>query len=171
MPMMARKECILILDNIRSVENVGSIFRSAESFGVERVVLVGITPAPVDRFGRKRKDFAKVALGTEEIISYEVGKSISKVIEELKKDSYKIIALEQHPKAQKLGSYEVGKLGKFVLIVGNEVEGVSQEALKLADEIVEIPMMGRKESLNVSVATGVALFRLLFSDSVEPREP
>ena len=87
------KECILVLDNIRSVENVGSIFRTAEGFGVSKIVLVGITPAPVDRFGQKRTDFSKVSLGSENLVSYEVCKFISPPLEELKKDGFKIIAL------------------------------------------------------------------------------
>ena len=154
------KKCVLVLDNIRSVENAGSIFRTAEGFGVSKIILVGITPAPRDRFGRKRNDFAKVSLGSEELVSWEVCKSISSKLEELKKEGYRIVALEQHPKAIKLGNYEVDKLSKFVLVVGNEVEGVSREMLEMADDIVEIPMMGEKESLNVAVATGVALYHL-----------
>ncbi|MBI1974553.1 MAG: TrmH family RNA methyltransferase [Candidatus Zambryskibacteria bacterium] len=154
-------EFILILDNIRSVENVGSIFRTAECFGVSKIVLVGITPAPVDRFGRKRTDFSKVSLGSEKLVSYEACKSISPKLEELKKEGYKIIALEQHPLSTKLSNFPTSKLKNFALVVGNEVEGVSKEALELADDIVEISMMGMKESLNVSVATGVALYHLL----------
>src|SRR3989338_8775059 len=153
------KKCVLILDNIRSVENAGSIFRTAEGFGVSKIILVGITPAPRDRFGRKRNDFAKVSLGSEELVSYEVCKSISSKLEELKKEGFKIIALEQHPNSVELN--KIDKLNKFALIVGSEVDGVSKEALELADDIAEIPIMGEKESLNVSVATGVALYHLL----------
>lgn len=155
------RECILILDNIRSVENVGSIFRTAEGFGVSKIILAGITPAPIDRFGRIRQDFAKVSLGTEKLVSYEVCKFISPRLKELKNNGYRILALEQHPNAIKLSNLKTSELQNFVLIVGNEVEGISKEALELADDIVEIPMMGEKESLNVSVATGVALYYLL----------
>ena len=152
------KDCILVLDNLRSVENTGSIFRTAEGLGVKRIVLVGTTPAPTDRFGRRRKDFAKVALGAEELISWEVCKSISPKLKELRKAGYKIAVLEQHPKAKELMKLKASKLA---LVVGNEVEGVSRAALRSADFILEIPMRGKKESLNVSVAAGIALFELL----------
>ena len=155
------KTCILILDNLRSVENTASIFRTAEGLGVKKIYLIGTTPAPMDRFNRKRKDFSKVALGAEEFISWEVSKSISSVIEELKEQNFKIVALEQHSKANKLGSYKANKLGRFALIVGSEVDGVSRIILDICDEIVEIPMRGKKESLNVSVSTGIALYTLL----------
>lgn len=156
---------ILILDNIRSVENTASIFRTADGLGVEKIFLIGTTPYPLDRFGRKRKDFAKVALGAEETIAWEYSKEIVSVINGLKKEGLKIIALEQDSRSRKLSALPAGRQGnkfeRFALIVGNEVEGVSKEALALADEIVEIPMHGKKESLNVSVATGIALFTLL----------
>lgn len=155
------KTCVLVLDNLRSVENTGSIFRTAEGLGVSKIILVGTTPTPLDRFGRKRQDFAKVSLGAEEFISWEVGKSISSVIEELKDQGFKIIVLEQHPNAIKLTNFKTSELTNFTLVVGNEVDGVSKEALKMADAIVEIPMVGKKESLNVSVSTGIALFTLL----------
>lgn len=152
------KTCILILDNIRSVENTASIFRTAECLGVSKIFLIGTTPAPIDRFGRKRKDFAKVSLGAEELVDWEHAKEVSAVLEELKSQGLKVISLEQDPKSVKLG----GQIYKnFCLIVGNEVEGVSKEALHASDEILEIEMVGEKESLNVSVATGVALFELL----------
>ena len=156
------KECVLILDNIRSVENVGSIFRTAEGFGVSKIILVGITPAPVDRFGRKRTDFSKVSLGAEDLVPWEQVETsdLGFKIQDLRMNGFKIIALEQHPNSKKLEA-STKHLEPFVLIVGSEVDGVSKEALELADDIVEIPMMGEKESLNVSVATGVALYNLL----------
>lgn len=152
------KECILILDNLRSVENTASIFRTADGFGVGKIVLVGTTPAPVDRFGRERKDFAKVSLGSEKSVEWEYKKEIKEVLDEIKGE-YQIIALEQHPNSKRLKDFVPSD--KFALIVGSEVEGVSKEALEASDEIVEIPMMGMKESLNVSVATGATLFHLL----------
>lgn len=158
---MSKKTCVLILENLRSVENTGSIFRTAEGLGVSKIILVGTTPAPVDRFDRKRADFAKVSLGAEELISWEVGKSINSVIQELKELNFQIISLEQHPNSVKLPNFQTSELTNFALIVGNEVDGVSKEALEMSDEIVEIPMQGQKESLNVSVATGIALFSLL----------
>ena len=155
------KTCVLILENLRSVENTASIFRTAEGLGVSKIILVGTTPAPLDRFGRKRNDFAKVSLGSEEFISWEVGKSISSVIEELREQNFKIIALEQTSNSTSLKNFQTSKLSNFALIVGNEVDGVSKEALKASDVMIEIPMRGKKESLNVSVSTGIALFMLI----------
>lgn len=151
-------KCVLVLDNIRSVENVGSIFRTAESFGVEKVVLVGITPAPVDRFGRKRKDLAKVALGREDRVLWEKVEDVLSIISLLKDEDYQILALEQDKRSVRLRDFKAEE--KFALIVGNEVEGISKSVLDQVDKILEIPMTGESESLNVSVATGVALFHL-----------
>ncbi len=153
------KTCVLILDNIRSVENTGSIFRTAEGLGVSKIYLIGTTPAPLDRFGRKRADFAKVSLGAEGLIDWESRKDIKEVIEELRDQNFKIISLEQTDKSKNLKDFDISK--SFALIVGNEVEGISKEALEMSDEVVEIEMKGEKESLNVSVVTGIALFSLL----------
>ncbi len=153
-------QCILVLDNIRSVENAGSIFRTADCLGVSKIILVGTTPAPIDRFGRKRKDFSKVSLGAEEFVPWEQTDNIQSTINNLKKERYKIIALEQDPNSKKLEP-STKKLPKFVLIVGNEVDGLPRVTLGKCDEILEIEMKGRKESMNVSVATGIALFALL----------
>ena len=155
---MLKKTCVLILENLRSVENTASIFRTAEALGVSKIILVGTTPAPVDRFGRKRQDFTKVSLGAENM-NWEHVKDLGSTIYDLRDQGFKILALEQHPKAIELN--KVNKLDKFVLVVGNEVEGVSKGTFDMCDEIVEIPMRGKKESLNVSVATGIALFMLL----------
>ena len=155
------QKTVLILDNIRSVENTASIFRTADCLGVSKIYLIGTTPCPIDRFGRKRKDFAKVALGAEEFVPWEYVKDIKDQISKLKSEGYKILALEQHPHSKNLQTVNCKLQTNFALIVGNEVDGVSEVALGLADEIVEIPMQGEKESLNVSVATGIALFSLL----------
>lgn len=157
-----RKTCVLILDNLRSVENTASIFRTAEGLGVSKIILIGTTPAPIDRFGRKRKDFSKVALGAEDLIEWEhiAVNNFQFTISNLQKDGFKIFALEQHPKSIKLEP-STKNLEPFALIVGNEVDGVSRVALDIADEVVEIPMRGQKESLNVSVSTGIALHMLL----------
>ncbi len=153
------KECILVLDNIRSVANVGSIFRTADCLGVLNIILVGTTPTPIDRFGRKRKDFIKVSLGAEEFIKWEYSVEMLPVIKKLKEEKYKIIALEQDKNSKDLKKFKAPK--KLVLVVGNEVEGVSKNVLKECDEILEISMKGKKESMNVSVSAGIALFNLL----------
>lgn len=154
------KTCVLLLDNLRSVENTGSIFRTAEGLGVSKVICIGTTPTPFDRFGRKRNDFAKVSLGAEDMLEWAYAKEIEGVLGELKEQGFEIVALEQGEKSEDLKSYEAPET--FALIVGNEVEGVSPAALALADAIIEIPMRGEKESLNVSVSTGIALHGLLY---------
>jgi 23S rRNA (guanosine2251-2'-O)-methyltransferase len=152
-------ETMLLLPDIRSVHNVGSIFRTADCAGVGRIFLAGTTPAPLDRFGRKRKDFAKVALGAEDTVPWESANDPLALIKVLKKRGVQIVALEQSTKAVDYKALIPKK--PMLLVLGNEVEGVSRELLALADSIIEIPQRGKKESLNVSVAAGIALYRLL----------
>jgi len=152
------KTCVLVLDNIRSVENTASIFRTADGLGVRKIYLVGTTPAPLDRFGRPRADFNKVSLGAEKTVEWEYAKEIKEVLLELKSQNFSIISLEQTEKSVDLNGYQAPEM--FALIVGNEVEGVSKTALDLSDACVEIEMRGEKESLNVSVSTGIALYAL-----------
>ncbi len=152
-------EIIVVLDNIRSTHNVGSIFRTGDALGVDKIILCGTTPAPTDRFGRERKDIAKVALGAEKSIKWQYEKNILDIIKKLKKDRFQIIAIEQ---AKNSVDYKKVKVkNKTVFIMGEEVKGIPPIVLKLVDTIAEIPMRGQKESLNVSVAFGVALFRIL----------
>lgn len=160
-------EVCLILDNIRSVHNVGSIFRTAETLGIRKIYCIGTTPTPLDRFNRERKDLAKVALGAEKILEWEhVGKmgegltEAATLIKKLKKSGFKVIALEQASRSIDYKKVEISG-DKTAIILGNEVDGVSAALLKQADVIAEIPMLGKKESLNVSVAGAVFLFRLL----------
>lgn len=154
-----KTENILILNDIRSVENVGAIFRTADAAGISKIYLVGYTPAPLDRFGRKRSDLAKSALGAEEFVPWEAKKTISPLIAKLKKDDFKVIAIEQAENSIDYKKVRLGKKNAFIL--GTEVTGIPKNILKKCDTIAEIPMCGKKESLNVSVATGVALFRIL----------
>lgn len=154
-----KQENILILHNIRSVQNVGAIFRTADATGINKIYLTGYTPTPLDRFGRKRRDLAKSALGAEEYINWESKKSLPALIVNLKKQSFEVIAIEQD---QHSINYRRVKLkSKNAFIVGAEVTGIPANILKQCDIIAEIPMQGKKESLNVSVALGVALFRIL----------
>lgn len=154
-----KKETILILDNIRSTYNVGAIFRTADAAGISKIYLSGYTPAPVDKFGRKRKDIAKSALGAEETVVWESVKNTEKIVKELKKQKYKIIAIEQSEDSKDYKKIKVGPKTAFIL--GTEVTGLSKKTLSLCDIVAEIPMKGNKESLNVSVAFGVAIFRML----------
>lgn len=157
--MAHKKETILILEDIRSTHNVGSFFRTADAVGVTHIYLVGCTPTPIDKFNRKRSDIAKTALGAEDTIPWTYVKTITPLIKKLQKSGVSVVALEQSPESV---DYKKVKIkGSTALIVGNEVTGVSKKALTCADVIAEIPMKGNKESLNVSVAGGIALFRLL----------
>lgn len=157
--MSHKKEIILILEDIRSTHNVGSFFRTADAAGVTHIYLVGCTPTPIDKFNRKRSDIAKTALGAEDTIPWTYIKTITPLIKKLQKSGVSVVALEQSPES--IDYKKVKVKGTIALIVGNEVAGVSKKALTCADVITEIPMKGNKESLNVSVAGGIALFRLL----------
>ncbi len=157
--LQSKKENVLILYNIRSVENVGAIFRTADACGVDKVYLVGYTPMPLDRFGRKRSDLAKSALGAEEFMLWEHRKSISPLIKELKKKKFQMIAIEQDKKSINYKNLKLKEKNAF--IAGPEVEGIKSNILEKCDVIVEIPMKGKKESLNVSVACGIVLFNTL----------
>ncbi|MEI6280655.1 MAG: TrmH family RNA methyltransferase [bacterium] len=157
--MKNKKQNILILHNIRSVENVGAMFRTADAAGIDKIYLTGYTPTPLDRFGRKRGDMAKSALGAEEFVPWEQKKSISSLLSNLKKDGFYIIGIEQDKKSIDYKSVKLKEKNAF--LVGEEVAGISKSNLTKCDVIAEIPMRGKKESLNVSVALGIALFRIL----------
>ena len=150
---------VLILHNIRSVHNVGSIFRTADAAGVSKIYLTGYTPAPLDRFGQKRTDFHKAALGAEETVAWEQRADLDNLFATLKKDGHEIVALEQSGSSVDYKSFSPKE--KTALLLGEERHGITPEILALCDAAVEIPMRGKKESLNVSVAAGIALFRLL----------
>ncbi len=150
---------ILILHNIRSVENVGAMFRTADAAGISKIYLSGYTPTPLDRFGRKRGDMVKSALGAEEFVSWEYKKSILPLITTLKKEGFQIIGIEQNKDS--LDYRRVKTKHKNAFLMGTETTGIPENILKHCDKIAEIPMHGKKESLNVSVALGIVLFRIL----------
>jgi tRNA G18 (ribose-2'-O)-methylase SpoU len=155
------RRVILALHNIRSTHNVGAIFRTADAAGVSDIFLIGVTPDPIDRFGRKRSDVAKAALGAEDTIKWQHftdGQFLEKV-SDLKRDGFQIVAIEQSENSVDYKTIEASE--NILIIVGNEVEGLPKEVTDISDFMAEIPMLGEKESLNVSVATGVALFRIL----------
>lgn len=159
MHSMKNKEIFVLLHDIRSTHNVGSVFRTADALGVNKIYLSGYTPTPIDKFNKPRKDVAKVALGAEKTIRWEYVKNPVKIIEQLKKEKFQIVALEQSDKSV---DYKKVKIKYPVLfLVGNEVEGISKNLLSMSDIMAEIPMEGSKESLNVSVAFGVGLFRMI----------
>ena len=144
---------------------MGSIFRTADAAGIKKLYLAGITPVPIDQFGQIRPQLAKVSLGAEKSVVWEKTASVAKTIDSLKKDGYKIFALEQSKKS--VPYYKLPKSyilnSKYCLVVGNEVRGLSPAILKKCDKILEIPMHGQKESLNVAVAFGIVAFGLLYS--------
>ena len=154
-----RHETVVVLDNVRSVHNVGAIFRTSDALGISRIILCGITPAPIDRFGRERSDLHKAALGAEKVVEWEQSASALSAVTNLRAEGYTVIAVEQSDESVDYKSVSVSDKTAFVF--GNEVDGVSDDVLKQCDVVAEIPMAGTKESLNVSVSFGVSMFRFL----------
>lgn len=154
---------VAVLDNLRSVYNVGSIFRTANAVGIEKIYLCGTTPTPLDKKGDRRKDFAKVALGAEDTVLWEYCEDTLLCVKKLKENKYHIIALEQDEKSVDYKNVSVEGKEKIAFIIGGEVIGVSKEVLLQSNVIAEIPMLGTKESLNVTIAFGIAVYRILGS--------
>jgi len=146
----------IILEDIRSAYNVGAIFRTADGAGVSKVFLVGYTPAPIDRFGRPQPEILKTSLGASETMAWEQVATTKEIIERLQADGVIVAAVELAEGSVSLKDFKEPE--QIAYIVGNEVDGVSKEALEMADVIVELPMLGKKESLNVSVAAGIVLY-------------
>lgn len=156
---------IAVLDNIRSLYNVGSIFRTSDAVGIEKLYLCGITPTPLDKLGRVRPSFLKVDLGAHDNVSWEWKQSTWRTLDVLKSDGYKIVAIEQDKRSKPYNSLSPKNypLEKIALVVGHEVRGLQSPVLKRADAILEIPMSGIKESLNVSVAFGIVAYALRYN--------
>lgn len=149
----------LLLHNIRSVYNVASIFRTAECLGVSKIWLSGYTPAPVDRFGRKRNDFNKVALGTELEIDWEQIQDVNSLLRTKKDLDFTVVGLEQADNSIFLENYSI--TSSILLIPGTETTGLEVEIQNQCDALVEIKQIGIKESLNIQSATSIALWKLL----------
>ncbi|MCO5261048.1 MAG: RNA methyltransferase [Crocinitomicaceae bacterium] len=143
---------IVILDDIRSLNNIGSFFRTADAFNIEKIYLCGITATPPHR------EIQKIALGATDSIEWEYRKSVTDLIDELKKQNVKISTIEQTEKTTLLQDIHRLEGEKFALVFGNEVNGVNQEIVNQSDYVVEIPQFGTKHSLNVSVCAGVVLW-------------
>lgn len=152
---------VLVLHNIRSSHNVGSMFRTADGAGVGRIILSGYTPDHLDPKGKERRDFVKVSLGAEKFIPYSHAKVLSSALKKLKAEGYTIVAIELIEKSVSVFDYKPTKGAKLAIVMGNEVRGINKQNLKYCDAVVKIPMRGKKESLNVGVACGIALFTLL----------
>ena len=150
---MFKHDTVVVLDNIRSRENVGSIFRTADAAGVSKIYLCGITPRP------PHEKISKTALGAEGWIPWEYHRQTSRLIDKLKKEGKNVVALEQTKDSQNIFKYKPGF--PLALVLGNEVRGLSSNILKKCDKKISIPMYGKKESLNVAVAAGVALYSII----------
>lgn len=143
---------IIILDDIRSLHNIGSVFRTSDAFLVEKIYLCGITATP------PHKEIHKTALGATETVAWEYAENVTTVIQQLLKDGVKVYAIEQVENATFLDQFQPNKNEHYALIFGNEVYGVSQEAIALAEGCIEIPQLGSKHSLNISVSAGIVVW-------------
>ena len=145
---------VVVLDSIRSAMNVGSVFRTSDAFAIEGIVLTGITATPPHR------EITKTAIGATSSVDWTYEKDITTALQSLKNKGYQIASIEQTTGSVSIMDWEINKNSKIVIVMGNEVDGVSDEALALSDVAVEIPQYGTKHSLNVSVCTGIILWEV-----------
>lgn len=145
---------VVVLDDIRSMYNVGSVFRTADSFRLERLVLCGITACPPDN------EIHKTALGAEMSVDWQYERSSLRAVEDLKRDGYEVYALEQVDGSISLENFVPVKGRKYAIVLGNEVKGVAQPTVDACDGAIEIPQFGTKHSLNVSVSSGIAIWHI-----------
>jgi 23S rRNA (guanosine2251-2'-O)-methyltransferase len=145
---------IVVLDNIRSLNNIGSVFRTSDAFLIEKIYLCGICATPPN------KDIHKTALGATESVAWEYVEDTLTLVEKLKAENIKVLAIEQAENSTKLNTFYPKKNEKYAIVMGNEVKGVQQEVVNAADLCIEIPQLGTKHSLNISVTTGVVLWDL-----------
>ncbi|AUC83348.1 RNA methyltransferase [Lacinutrix sp. Bg11-31] len=143
---------IIVLDNIRSLNNIGSVFRTSDAFLVEKIYLCGITATP------PHKDIHKTALGSTDTVTWEYAESTLDVIKKLKTENVKICAIEQAEDSTMLDTFKVEDDNKYALVFGNEVKGVAQDVVNASDVVIEIPQFGTKHSLNISVSCGVVVW-------------
>ena len=143
---------VIILDNIRSLNNIGSVFRTADAFLVDKIYLCGITATP------PHKDIRKTALGATESVSWEYCESTLELVSRLKDGGYQVLSVEQAENAKLLNGFSVDDKAKYALVFGNEVKGVDQEVVDMSDDVLEIPQYGTKHSLNISVSAGIVIW-------------
>ncbi len=143
---------IVVLDNVRSMHNVGAIFRTADAFLIEKIMLCGITPQPPHR------EIHKAALGATESVDWVYFEKIEEALQYLKNQRYQVVGIEQTTDSQMITEFDVNQSLRYALVLGNEVEGVSDEALPYCDVFLEIPQLGTKHSLNVSVCGGIVMW-------------
>lgn len=155
MKSVEKNPVTIVLDNIRSLNNIGSVFRTADAFLMEQIYLCGITATPPHR------DIQKTALGATETVNWKHFNTTLEAIELLKQQGYKIASVEQTENSTFLNEFNINKDEKWALVFGNEVSGVDQEVINCCDVVVEIPQFGSKHSLNISVSAGVVLWEML----------
>ena len=143
---------IIVLDNIRSLNNIGSVFRTADAFLISKIYLCGITAKP------PHKDIQKTALGSTESVDWEYTESTLDVVKKLQKENVQVLSIEQAENATMLNNFSVQKQTTYAVVFGNEVKGVQQEVVDASDQVIEIPQYGTKHSLNISVSCGVVLW-------------
>lgn len=146
---------VIILDNIRSQNNVGSVFRTSDAFRIEKIFLCGITSTPENR------EVHKTALGAEDAVAWEYRKDTMTVVEHLKNEGYKVYAIEQAEESTSLQNFNIDLDCKYALIFGNEVKGVQQEVINASDGCIEIPQFGTKHSFNIAVTVGIVLWQII----------
>ena len=151
-----KTSAIVVLDNIRSIHNVGSIFRTSDSFLIEKIIISGYTATP------ENERMKKTALGSSDSVDWEYSDDIIETIKKLQKKDIKIISIEQADESLKIEKFNPVSGTKYAFIFGNEVDGVSDDIINVSDEVVEIPQVGTKHSLNVSVAAGIVLWDFFF---------
>ena len=149
-----KSRIIVILDNIRSLNNIGSVFRTSDAFLIEKIYLCGITATP------PHKDIHKTALGSTDSVSWEYAEDTTELIERLQNDGVVVMAIEQAENATMLDAFEPKSNITYAVVFGNEVKGVSQEVVSASNEVIEIPQFGTKHSLNISVSCGVVVWDL-----------
>ena len=152
--LVTKTPLIIILDNIRSLNNIGSVFRTSDAFLIKKIYLCGITATP------PHKDIQKTALGSTETVDWEYVENTLEVVEKLKAENVKICAIEQAENATMLDAFIPKKQTTYALVFGNEVKGVSQQVVSASDVVIEIPQFGTKHSLNISVSCGVVVWDL-----------
>ncbi|MBO9201103.1 MULTISPECIES: RNA methyltransferase [Niastella] len=148
---------VVVLDNIRSMHNVGSVFRTADAFLLRGIYLCGYTPQPPHR------DIHKTALGATETVEWKYAETTVEAVQRLKEDGYQVFAIEQVQDSIPLHQFDMNQHSPVAVVFGNEVSGVEQEVIKLCDGCIEIPQLGMKHSLNISVAAGIVLWELVRS--------
>lgn len=146
----------LIIENVRSAYNVGAMFRTADGAGFSKVFLIGYTPTPIDRFGRVQAEIAKTSLGASQTVGWEHAATSQEVIQNLQAQECTVVAIEQTEHSVSLKDFQMPDTVAYIM--GNEVDGVEQATLDAVDQVVDIPMLGQKESLNVSVTAGIVMY-------------